>query len=902
MFLAPGTRVGNYEIVTLLGSGGMGEVYQASDLRLRRQVAIKILPDAVAREVERMARFEREARLLAALNHPHIAAIHGLEESVGRLFLVMELVEGPTLSDRIGQVSRPRPERTGLPPSEALTIAIQIADALAAAHDKGVIHRDLKPSNIKLTVDGQVKLLDFGLAKAYADETPEPNLSNSPTLTLGATNAGVILGTAAYMSPEQARGKPVDRRTDIFAFGCVLYEMLTGQPAFEGDSVSQILARVIERDPDWKRLPAGLHPRVDEVLRRCLEKDPRQRRRDIGDVRLEIERAMTEPARVQEPATQAPTGSSSRLAWIIAGVLALGLLAASAASYLRPPADVSETRLEINAPAALDPFSFALSPDGRRLVFVAAGSGQPQLYLRSLDSTMARPLAGTEGAAYPFWSPDGQSVGFFAGNNKLNRVDVGGGLPQILADVAPGFGGTWGPDGSILFSPGIASSVLRVAASGGQPVAVTKLVPPQQTSHRFPQFLPDGRQFLFFVDGTPDAQGIYLGSLGSTEIKRLTLADSFGTYVAPGWLVFGRQETLLARRFDVARGELTGEPVTLADSVLSNTNRAIAFSASTDGPLAYRAGDTAPRQLTWFDRSGKVLGTLGPNDNTDLADPELSPDGRQVAVTRRTQNNADVWILDATRSTRFTFDGSIDQMPIWSPDGSEIVFNSDRKGAFDIYRQSSSSASSDQTLFESPLLKRPTDWSPDGRFLMYFTIAEPRTGPDLWVLPLQGAPSLPGSERPTSADERKPFPFLTTEFGEVWGQFSPDGPWVLYQSNESGRWEVYVRPFPGPGGKWLVSSGGGIYPRWGRTGKELYYIAPDGTLMAVSISARGPTLDAGTPVKLFRPPIFGGGVNMVGRRHQYDVAPDGRFLINIETESSASSPITIVLNWKPGEH
>jgi serine/threonine protein kinase len=874
--LASGSRLGPYEIVSPLGAGGMGEVYRARDSRLKRDVAVKVLPEAFVRDTDRLARFEREAQLLASLNHPNIAQIHGLEEGGGYHALVMELVDGPTLQEMLSA------QRGAMRLEEALPIAKQIAEALEAAHEQGIVHRDLKPANIKVRHDGTVKVLDFGLAKA-SEPGARPDITQSPTLASPAmTQAGIILGTAAYMSPEQAKGKPVDRRSDVWAFGCVLYEMIAGRQAFQGESVPEVLAGVIERDPDWSHLPAALPVRLHDLLRRCLEKDPKKRRRDIGDIRIEIEQALSDPPQRAAPVANQTSSRPARLAWIVAAILAVALAGAIARPYLSAPTEPLETRVDISTPETPDPSALALSPDGRRLVFVASRNGQPQLYLRSLDADTAQPLSGTEGARLPFWSPDSRSIGFFD-LRQLKRIDVPGGLVQSVSSAAPGVGGTWGPDGVIVFAPGLQGPVFRVPAAGGTPVAVTTLAA-GQASHQSPVFLPGGRQFLFYASGTSDARGIYVGSLDSGETTRLTDADTAGVYAPPGWLIFGRQGALVARRFDLARRELSGDPVIVAASVAlaGGDGARAAVSVSATGVVAYRLGGTNPSQLTWFDRSGKALGTIGEPDRAALMNVSLSSDGRGAAVQRMVENNSDIWLIDSARTTRFTSDPSTEFFPMWSPDGTRIVFTSNKTGGWGLFQRASSGAGTDELLFASPPLKFPADWSPDGRFLLYLEVS-PTTGNDLWVLPMDG--------------DRKPFPFLTTSFDTRWGQFSPDGRWVAYHSNESGRNEIYARSFPGPGGQSTVSTSGGVYPRWSPDGKELFYLAPDGRLMAAQVAVTGTTLKAAAPVALFQTRIVGGGASIVGSRQQYDVASDGRFLINVTTES-APQPISLILNWQ----
>jgi eukaryotic-like serine/threonine-protein kinase len=873
-----GRQLGPYAIQSPLGAGGMGEVYRARDSKLGRDVAIKILPPSFAANPERLVRFDREARVLASLNHPHIGALYGLENVDGIPALVMELVEGEDLAQRLA--------RGPIPLAEALPMATQIADALEAAHDKGIVHRDLKPANIKITPEGIVKVLDFGLAKPGSGGSGGPggagaqNLTNSPTMVTG-TREGVILGTAAYMSPEQARGKVVDKRTDIWAFGCVLYEMLTGRAPFPGETLSDTIAAILEREPPWAALPAATPAGIRQLLMRCLAKDPRRRLHDIADARLELDQAQSEPAGDAD-AGPGPPRNRERFLW---AALALATLIGGVAVVraLRPVPLAPEMRLEISTPTTSDPISFAMAPDGRRLAFVASGDGPPRLWVRPLDATTAQPLAGTEGASHPFWSPDGSALGFFA-DGKLKRIDATGGLPRTLASAQGSRGGTWNRDGTILFAPN-KGPIHRVPSSGGEIVAVTTIDPPRQVSHRFPEFLPDGRKFLFFVEGSPETQGIYLGALDSSRTQRLTAADAAGAYLAPGWLLFLRQGTLVARSLDSTRGELTGDPIPVAAPVgLDALLFASALSASGTGIVAYRSGGVGRRQLTWFDRTGKLLGTLGAPDENGLVAPSLSPDGRRVVAHRTAQNNTDIWIFDPARTTRFTFDASRDLFPIWSPDGMHVAFDSNRTGYRHFYQKRSDLAGTEMPLLEGPEEKVLNDWSPDGRFLLYTTPSDPKTGADIWYLPLSG--------------DRQPVAFLRTSSDERAGQFSPDGHWVAYHSNESGSYEIYVRPFPGPGGQWQVSTSGGIQARWSPEGKQLYYIAPDGKLMSSSITVNGAAVEPGVPVALFQTQIWGGGTNAT-QGQQYDVAPDGRFLINIATEDTSAAPITLLLNWKP---
>jgi Tol biopolymer transport system component len=855
----------------------MGEVYRARDTNLGRQVAIKILPDTFAHDPQRLARFEREAKTLAALNHPNIAQIYGLEKADEVRALVMELVDGPTLADRIA--------RGPLPLDEALPIARQIAEALEAAHERGIVHRDLKPANVKVRPDGTVKVLDFGLAKVL-DPMPAGGMDATelPTITSPAmTRIGVILGTAAYMSPEQARGKTVDERTDTWAFGCVLYEMLTGRRAFVGENVSDLLAAVLRSEPDWELLPSSVPLRIQDLLRCCLEKDVKNRRRDVGDVRIEIEQAL-KGTRERRPVPAGQSARARQLAWIVltAALAAAGTMAVAWA--LRPASDAPEMRVQVNTPATALPMHFALSPDGRYLVFVAGENRPERLWLRALDVVEAQPMPRTEGAQFPFWSADSQSIGFFA-SGKLHRIDIKGGPAQALADAPNPRGGTWNADGVIVFAPLPSGPLMRTAASGGEPVAVTRLVA-GQVGHRFPQFLPDGRRFLFFALGSAERGGIYLGALAGGDPKRLTANDTTGRYLEPNRVVYVRQSTLVARRLDLEREELTDDPETLATPVGVDPGSNLAgVSVSTNARVAYRASGADRRQLTWYDRTGKVLGMISEPDTNDLRDPELAPDSRWVGLDRTVQGNRDVWLMDLERGgqIRFTFDGALDAGPVWSPDGTRIAFLSARKGQTDLYLRPSSSARTEELLLETPNDKWPQDWSKDGRYLLYRE-QDPKTGFDLKALTMTGS-------------ERTSMVVANTPFEERHGQFSPDGRWVAYATDESGRFEIVVQPFPQATGKWQVSTGGGSQPRWRADGKELYFIGSDGTLMATSIIASGSTFAAGAPAALFQTRFQGGGTANPAK-HQYAVSRDGRFLINRPAEDATLSPITLILNWK----
>jgi eukaryotic-like serine/threonine-protein kinase len=856
-----GTKLAHYEITRHLGSGGMGDVYQATDSKLGRSVAIKLLPETFAHDTERAARFEREARVLASLNQPNIAAIYGIEQSNDRKFLVMELVEGETLAERI--------KRGPIPVDESLAIAKQICEALEAAHEKGIIHRDLKPANVKITPEGKVKVLDFGLAKAFENQPANVALSNSPTLSMAATNAGLILGTAAYMSPEQAKGRVVGRGTDIFAFGCVLFEMLSGRPAFGGDDVAEILAHVLTREPDWNALPASVPARLRELLRICLHKDARKRRRDAGDVLIDIDQISTE-----EPQPVVRSKGNARLAWIAAAVFALTAVV-SIRLALRSGPIPPELHVSIITAATTWP-DMALSPDGMSVLFVGSNNGRQQLWLRRLDNGEGKPLPGTDTARLPFWSADGRSIGFFI-SGKILRMDLGGGPPQFLANVADGSGATWNRDGTILFATSLVSPIFRISAPGDRPVAITQPAAIHTYGHMEPRFLPDGKRFLFYATGTPETQGIYLGTLDGSVPKRLTAADSQGEYLDPGHLLYLQQGTLLAREFDVTRGELSGNAQTVADSVASVSPLGLgAFSTSVSGRVAYRAG-TPAGELTWYDRAGKRSVVARP-DGTEMLSGDLSPDGRRVALDRTVMSNRDVWLLDllSGATTRFTFNSGQDGFPVWSPDSSQIVFESKRKGAYDLYVKSVGGTVAEHPVLESPLDKWPMDWSKDGAYILYYE-ANPNSAGDLMALRM-------------SDPAQTPIPVATGPFVELNGQFSPDGKWVAYETSESGRSEIVVQGFPNASNKWQVSNQGGTQPRWSRDGKELYFIGLDFKMMVVGIKISGSSLESTKPT-----PLFQTRVSLVPK-HQYSVSRDGRFLVS-ELEESAT-PISLILNWR----
>jgi Tol biopolymer transport system component len=899
--LAAGTRVGPYEIVALIGAGGMGEVYRARDPRLNRDVAIKVLPPVFSSDPERLKRFEQEARAAAALNHPNILSVFDIGENASSPYIVSEVLDGQTLRGRIG--GGPVPVR------KALEYAIQIARGLTAAHEKGIVHRDLKPDNVFVTTDGRVKILDFGLAK-LTEREPNPLAVTALPTTSPSTVPGMVLGTIGYMAPEQVRGLAADQRTDIFAFGALLYEMLSGRRAFGGDTTIDVMTAILKEDPPG--LPTAerpMPPALEQIVDRCLQKSPAARFQTATDLAFALESLTAQSgtasavAAIETPSTVFVLwGRRAAMLWAAAAcVLLLAAIALAIGYVSRAPATPRVVRLTIDqtkdltfaggpafAPAA------AISPDGRQVAFIAARAGAtPVLWVRSLDALEARPLTGTDGANFPFWSSDSKSLAFFA-QGKLRKIDVAEGPPQTLCDARDGEGGTWNRDGVILFAPSGTGGLARVSSAGGRPTAVTTLsAADKETSHRWPDFLPDGRHFLFL---SQPANVVRVGSLDSAEVKRLVNADSRAMY-APGYLLFIRGDTLVAQPFDARRLETTAEAVPIAEDVRVNlTNGRAAFAVSESGVLAYRTGGAQrPVQLTWFDRAGRELGKIGqPKDYRGI---DLSPDGQRIVVhlhetlTANASGGGGLWLLDPTRGTesRFTFTGLHDGAPRWSPDGSRVVFQSSRSGGIaDLYVKQTAGATPEEVLFKTDWDKSPRSWSVDGRFIVYETAGE-TTRSDIWVLPLDG--------------DRKPIPFLTTPANEAQGELSPDGRWMVYVSNESGANDVYVQPFPATGSRWPVSTGGGLEPHWRRDGKELYYVsAAPQKLMAVDVKTQGAMFEASVPHSLFDVTgIPGGTIGPNGRTGAYAASADGqKFVVSLQPPAQVSNPVTIVLNWTAG--
>jgi eukaryotic-like serine/threonine-protein kinase len=902
MARSPGTHVGPYEILFAIGAGGMGEVYRARDAKLGRDVAIKILPDVFAHNSERMARFQREAKVLASLSHTNIASIYGLEDSSTTHALVMELIEGPTLADRIKQGP--------IPISEALPIAKQMCEALEYAHERGIVHRDLKPANVKVTADDAVKVLDFGLAKALEGDPSSIDIATSPTISRMATQAGVLLGTAAYMSPEQAKAKPVDRRADIWAFGCVFYEMLTGKMAFHGETVTDTLAAIIKEEPDWSKLQAATPVRVRVLLQRCLQKDPKQRLRDIGDARISLDEVLSgapNPSLAGATAIPAPLWRRA-LPWTLLGVTAVALAALAFVHFReRPFPPVAPVRFQIPLPETITTSgagSFVLSPDGRQLGFAGIGAdGIQRIWIRELDSLEARPLPGSEsrGSSPFFWSPDSRFIAFDSGG-KLKKMAISGGAAETICDLnGITAGGSWSRDGVIIFAQ-IPGGVMQVSASGGSPSPLTALNRSRgEVVHVEPSFLPDGRHFVYLRRSTvPENNGVYIGSLDArpeAQSSKRLIATQFGPAFAPsgddgsGQLLFVRDGALMAEPFDGRRMESSGEPTTVAEQVGTYIGLGF-FSVAANGALVYRTGGPSGDQPTWFDGQGKVLGTTGP-PGAYLA-LALSPDGTTAALSliAAPDPNRDIWLLDVASgtNTRFTFGPDANQNAVWSPDAKRIAFASNRDGAFNLYQKLTSGAKDEELLLKSPEDKYPTSWSRDGRFLLY-TAVDPKTKEAIWVLPLEG--------------DQKPFPLLRAEFNEEGGQFSPDGRWIAYSSQESGREEVYVRPFSpslppaaqGQGGKWQVSASGGYQPRWSRNGKELYYCALDGKLMAVEVTT-DPAFRAEAPRVVFQGLSQGSITTLYS---WWDLTQDSkRFLFLAPPALTVRTPFTVVLNWQAG--
>jgi Tol biopolymer transport system component len=876
--LAAGSRLGPYEILGQIGAGGMGEVYRAKDPRLGREVAIKVLPPSFSQDADRLRRFEQEAKAAGVLNHPNITAVYDIGSHDDAPYVVQELLEGETL--RAELAAGP------LSPNKATEYALQIAQGLAAAHDKGIVHRDLKPENLFVTRDGRVKILDFGLAKLTEVE-PAIQATGLPTAA-AATEPGVVMGTLGYMSPEQVKGKPADARSDIFAFGAVFYEMLSGKRAFHGDSAGETMASILkEEPPDLSVTNQNISPGLERIVRHCLEKNPERRFQSSSDIAFALQTLSVSSATALAGAPRLSERRAPRgLLWGIAGLLAGAIAAVLTLGHRPSPrSEGRPIRFEVVAPKDQRVSgTVALARDGSRLAFTAREpGGSTMLWIRPLGDPNAEMLRGTEGAELPFWSPDGKSVGFFAGG-ELKRIAITGGPPQTVAPATPDVrGASWGADDRIVFAPSFSGPVMLVSASGGKPTPATTLNKARnEGSHRWPWFLPDGRHFLYYAaeGGGAEPGEIFVGDLGSGNVKHITQSSSLAVYASPGYLLFARGGTLVAQAFDADRLEVRGDAAPLAVDLPSNAQASgqRALSASLDGILTWRTQPSATSQPVLFDRQGHELGRLA--EAGGWAVPRLSPDGQRLAIARAvTESGAqDIWMIDIARNvaTRMTLDPADDTNPSWSPDGTRLVFQSTRKGALaDLYIMRADQPGTEELLLASEDSKSPESWAPDGRSLIV-TLTNPQTRRDLWLLPLEG--------------DRKPVPFLATSFNENNARFSPDGRWVAYTSDVSGTSEVYVRPFRESGATWRVSNRGGQTPNWKGDGREIYYLAPDSMLMAAKVTGAAP-FQTEAPLPLFKVAV------PEYTDTQYDVFADGqRFVVNQQI-SSKEEPINVLVNW-----
>jgi eukaryotic-like serine/threonine-protein kinase len=880
--LAPGNRLGPYEIGAPLGAGGMGEVYRAHDSRLGREVAIKILPAQFSSDPVRKQRFEREAKTISSLNHPHICVLYDVGHQDGIDYLVMECVEGETLGKRL--------EKGPLPLDQVLKFGMQTADALDKAHRSGIVHRDLKPGNIMLTSTG-VKLLDFGLAKPVAALANVATLTAAVTQTSPMTEQGAIVGTFQYMSPEQVEGKELDGRSDIFSLGAVLYEMLTGKRAFEGKSQLSVASAILEKEPaPISTVKPLTPPALDHAIKKCLAKLPDERWQSASDLASELKWISESGSQVGVSVGLGVRRKRREVALgIIAGFLGVFLLATLpfAVQRWRSSPERGVTIRFVLPPPEKNSFEsgLALSLDGRQLAFVTQTAGKSQIWLRPLNAEEARPLPGTENGWQPFWSPDGHYLGFFA-DGKLRKLDLASGTVQTLCDATDPRGGAWNRNGVILFSPTSISPLYEVSAEGGAPSPVTTLdATEKENSHRWPYFFPDGRHFLYMgYRAGRTHMPIWVASLDSKDKKRVLESISMVEYTEPGYLIYVREHSLVAQAFEVKNWELKGNSFPLAESLevegMSGMTGRASFTAAEGGVLAYLGGGHGDKQLAWYDRKGKALGTAGPP--ADYYEPAMSLDGKYLAVTQGTLGSGNgIWVHDLARATqsRLTFgSGEFYSGPLWTPDGNHVIFSSDRKGNSDLYWKPSNGTGKEELLFASESNKFTDDVSRDGRYLIFENVSPASGRSELWVLPLM--------------EERKPKPYLQTELFLTHAAISPDGHWVAYSSNESGGREIFVQSFPEAGAKFQVSTDGGDCPVWRNDGKELFYLGGSNSVVAVPVET-GEEFRAGAPQSLFQVPML----NMSGYRTVFVLSPDGQRILVNQPRESIRTPITVVANW-----
>ncbi|MGH9443957.1 MAG: protein kinase domain-containing protein [Thermoanaerobaculia bacterium] len=883
MSLSSGTRLGPYEILSSVGAGGMGEVYRARDTRLDREVAIKVLPTHLSDNPELKARFEREAKAISQLTHPHICTLYDVGHQDGVDFLVMELLDGESLANRL--------DKGPIPAPQVIAYGIEIAEALEKAHRSGIVHRDLKPGNIMLTKSG-VKLLDFGLAKMAAVPQSVAEASSLPTegfVSQPLTEKGTIMGTFQYMAPEQIEGSEADARTDIFAFGCVLYEMATGRKAFSGKSRVSLIGSILKDEPPAiSSIQPMTPPALDRLVQTCLAKEPEDRFQTAHDVKLQLKWIAEGGSQAGAPAVVVSRRKTrEKLAWGLSGILFLAAALLAIGYVRRAPQPATPVRFQLVLPEGMSVVEAPrISPDGKLLAFSATNAGgQTQIWLRPLEALDPRPVPGTEGASFrPFWSPDSRHLAFIA-EGKLKKVDIAGAPAQTICDATTGADGSWGKDGVILFDGQASDPIRRVPASGGIPQSAVT-AEDNSTSVGWPSFLPDGRHFLYFQFGGPKREGhLMAGCLDSKEKpKSILAADSLPQFAPPGELLYVKEGTLVAQSFDARSLKITGEPVPVAEKIGTTANGLSDFSVSDNGVLVYRGGASNDDRLVWVDRTGKEISDLDkPGGYSGTA---LSPDGGRLAIDLSDPHSDKhaIWIRDLARgvTSRLTFDASSSTSPIWSPDGNFVLYSSDRKGSPSLFEKSASGTGAEKEIWSCGETVLASDWSRDGKFAAVNRLT-PKNSWDIWIVPMDGS--------------ARPFPFVASPFVDVLPTFSPDGRYVVYMSNETGRFEIYVQQFPGPGGKWQVSANGGLEPHWSADGKTIYFRSLDAKMMSASVDA-GQTFTTGVPQALFETRFQPGQ-----RRNSFVVTRDGqKFLILAPLGKDKIAPMTVVLNWTAAFH